>query len=383
MEIDRIEQTTIEFDGFLKTRSLVYEPQVKADLLASILGSQFLLFAGPSGTGKSTAARVLAEFFCPPERRSTIPAESTWEAPHDVTGTYSSFAGYFLARPGLDELIRLDDSATARNRNQDKITPVVIIEEANLSRIEGYLNPVMHELSVLARETVDWVLHTMATPVPRSGSVDAPADVPPKLALGPWPRFLGTINIDHTAIAPARKVSGRACVVLLEPLERVAAAEGVGALWNTGSATWQDGPSELLNDPRTALAGLLGSDGLQQLTGALDATTSELAQAVQANLVSKRDEHRCLQYMAFFCAVASHMPAHEPCNSSELRTVAAENALLHFVFPGLTAQQFASAIDLFKGEGLPSLLRSRCRRLQSSESQATLGYDADFWTALS
>ncbi len=379
-----MEQTAVAFDVFLKSRGLVYDSQVKADLLAAVLGSQFVLFAGPSGTGKSTAARALAEFFCPPERRGIISVESTWEAPHDVVGTYSSFAGYFLTRPGLDELVRLDDSDDARNRNQGKITPIMIIEEANLSGIEGYLNPVVHGLSVLAQKTIDWMLHSMDAPVPRSGSAYAPNNVPPRLVLGPWPRFLGTINIDHTAIAPARKVSGRACVVLLEPSDKAVASEGIGALWeNELPAIWQDGPAELLHDPRTALAGVLGSDELGRLTSALDGTTSDLMGALKSNPVSKRDEHRCLLYMAFFCEIAPHMPEYETTEPEGLRRIAAENAVLHFVLPGLVPHQFALAIDQFKDDGPASLLRSRCRRLRLGESHATLGYDMDFWTALS
>ena len=383
MVINRVEQTAIAFDEFLKLRGLVYEPQVKADLLAAILGSQFVLFAGPSGTGKSTAARVLAEFFCPPDRRAIIPVESTWEAPHDVTGTYSSFAKYFLTKPGLDELTRLDRSSSFRTGNDGEVSPVAVIEEANLSRIEGYLSPIVHGLSVLAQETIDWVLHQEDDSVPRSGEDGAPCVVPPQLVLGPWPRFLGTINIDHTAIAPARKISGRACVILLEPLETTAAEEGVSAIWsNEPPATWHDGPAELLHDPRTALAGQLGGEGFSQFAAALDETTSRLSQAIGINPVSKRDEHRCLLYMAFFYDVALHMPDYEP-PLPDLRTIAAENALLHYVLPGLTAHQFALAIDLFEDGELQSLLRSRCRRLRPEEARATLGYDADFWTALS
>ena len=383
MTVNRIEHTAIAFDEFLKLRSLVYEPQIKADLLAAVLSSQFVLFAGPSGTGKSTAAKALAEFFCPPERRATILVESTWEAPYDVAGTYSSFAEYFLTKPGLDELFRLDSSSPFRTKNEGQVSPVAVIEEANLSRIEGYLSPVVHGLSVLAQETVEWVLHQESESVPRSRKDGAPCVVPPKLVLGPWPRFLGTINVDHTAIAPARKISGRACVVLLEPLEAPAAEEGVGAIWSTETpTTWQSGPAELLHDPRTALAGHLGGEDLSQLATALDDTTTALSEVIGLNPVSKRDEHRCLLYMAFFCDVARHMPGYEP-PLPDLRTIAAENALLHYVLPGLTAYQFASAVDLFQDSELQSLLRSRCKRLRPEEARATLGYDADFWTALS
>ena len=51
MTVNRIEQAAVEFANFLGGRGLIYEPHVQADLLASLLGSQFVLFAGPSGTG--------------------------------------------------------------------------------------------------------------------------------------------------------------------------------------------------------------------------------------------------------------------------------------------------------------------------------------------
>ncbi len=380
MTVNRAEQTAIAFDNYLGARGLVYESATKADLLAATLSSQFVLFAGPSGTGKSTAASALAEFFSPVERRSTITVERTWESPQDVTGSYSSFAGYFLAKPGLDELARLVHNPNALPGNPSALTPLVVVEEANLSPIEGYLNPVVHGLSSPARETISWALHPMPSPVPRSGEEGASADVPPSLILGPWPRFLGTINVDHTAIAPARKVSGRACVVLLEPLDDVAAADGIDALWNEGTAAREGGPEELLHDPRTALAFLRGTPELTELADSLDTVIRRLGAAIGANPVSKRDEQRCLLYMAFFRDIAPYVPGFQ---QGEVLMQAAENAVLHFVLPGLTPQQFLAAVDHFREEGPPSLLRSRCARLLPEKADVSLGYAVDFWTALS
>jgi DNA polymerase III delta prime subunit len=376
-----MQQTAIQFDNYLGARGLVYEPQLKADLLAAALGSQFVLFAGPSGTGKSTAAMALADFFTPLARRARITVERTWEAPQDVVGSYSAFAHYFLAKPGLDELLRLRYDASAPADSVASRSPVVVIEEANLSPIEGYLNPVVHGLSVPAKEIIEWNLHPLDEDAPRGAEDGAALVVPSKLALGPWPRFLGTINVDHTAIAPARKVSGRACVVLLEAMEVSAAADGVDALWDgVGSAERQEGPEELLHDPRTALASLRGSPGLTALASGLDAVTTTLGDKLGANAVSKRDEQRCLLYMAFFQEIAPHVPGFE---TGDLLNTAAENALLHFVLPGLTPQQFAIAVELFREEQTGSLLRSRCARLLPEDADASLGYAVDFWTALS
>jgi energy-coupling factor transporter ATP-binding protein EcfA2 len=379
--VDRMQQTAVQFDNYLGTRGLVYEPQVKGDLLAAVLSSQFVLFAGPSGTGKSTAAMALADFFTPGPRRATVTVERTWETPQDVVGAYSSFAGYYLAKPGLDELLRMELHDAATDGSVESCTPVVVVEEANLSAIEGYLNPVVHGLSAPAKRSIRWDLHPLDHLAPRSGEEGAPQVIPPALELGPWPRFLGTINVDHTAIAPARKVSGRACVVLLEPMEASASADGVDALWEGVGAGDRDvGPEELLHDPRTALASLRGDPGLAALATGLDQVTSQLAEALGANPVSKRDEQRCLLYMAFFQEIAPHVPGFEV---EDLLVKTAENAVLHFVLPGLTPQQFAVAVDLFRAPGSASLLRSRCARLMPEDADASLGYAVDFWTALS
>lgn len=383
MTVNRIEQAAVEFADFLGARGLVYEPHVQADLLAAILGSQFVLFAGPSGTGKSTAASALAEFFTPASRRSTLRVERTWESPSDVAGAYSSFAGYFVKKPGLDVLLGSRRHEAAGASDESARAPIVVVEEANLSPIEGYLNPVVHGLSTPAQEFVAWPLHALIAGAPLSAADGAPLEIPQLLELGPWLRLLGTINVDHTAIAPARKVSGRACVVLLEPMESPSSEDGVSALWagTTGPAA-PTSSHEILHDPRTALAAIRGTQSLSDLANALDATVVELRDALSSNPVSKRDEQRCLLFMAFFHEVAAYVPDLTLTAPDRLR-VAAENAILHFVLPALTPEDFTRAVDLFRQPGAPSLLRSRCSRLAPADADSALGYAIDFWAALS
>jgi len=201
------------------------------------------------------------------------------------------------------------------------------------------------------------------------------------MRLGPWPRFLGTINVDHTAMAPARKVSGRACVVLLEPSASPSALNGVAALFEPATTTDRDtGPQQLLHDPRTELAAILEDVRLSDLASALDAVTTRLAEKLGSNPVSKRDEHRCLLYMSWFCELAPFVP---DLDGTELDAKAAENALLHFVLPGLTPQQFGQTVELFRTSTVDSLLRSRCERLVPADGDAALGYAVDYWSALS
>ena len=383
MTVNRIEQATVEFANFLGSRGLVYGPQVQADLLSAVLSSQFVLFAGPSGTGKSTAASALAEFFTPRTRRSTLRVERTWESPSDVTGAYSSFAGYFVAKPGLDAMMTARHDPAAVANTDAARSPVIVVEEANLSPVEGYFNPIVHGLSSPAQEVVEWHLHSL--PGGASRAQDAPLDVPQLLPLGPWLRVLGTINVDHTAIAPARKVSGRSCVVLLEPLENPSSEDGVTALWSGAAGGGQAAPTtshEILHDPRTALAAIRNTPDLTALADVLDTTVTELRDALGSNPVSKRDEQRCLLFMAFFTDVAAHVPD-IGIPTADLALVAAENAVLHFVLPGLTPEDFSEAVALFRGAGTPSLLRTRCDRLAPEDADSALGYAIDFWAALS
>ncbi len=384
MTVNRIEQAAIEFANFLGSRGLVYEPQVQADLLAVVLSSQFILFAGPSGTGKSTAAAALAEFFAPPTRRATLRVERTWESPSDVTGTYSSFAGYFVPRQGLDDLMTLAYDPGASANSDASRSPIVVVEEANLAPIEGYFNPIVHGLSSPAQELVDWNLHARVGGAPRTNAPAAPLEVPQTLQLGPWMRVLGTINVDHTAIAPARKVSGRACVVLLEPLDNPSSEDGVTALWSGVTAGGLAAPTsshEILHDPRTALAAIRNTPELTALADVLDGAVRELCEALGSNPVSKRDEQRCLLFMAFFQEVAAHVPG-LAIPAADLPRISAENAILHFVLPALAPEDFTAAVALFREGGASSLLRSRCERLAPGDASA-LGYAVDFWAALS
>ena len=309
----------------------------------------------------------MAEFFAPAARRSTLRVERTSELPSDVTGAFSSFAGYFVKKTGLDALMSAPATASAPAGSDAAKTPIVVVEEANLSPIEGYLNPIVHGLSSPAEKVVTWALHPLAGGAPLSAADGAPLEVPAELALGPWIRVLGTINVDHTAIAPARKVSGRACVVLLEPLENPSSEDGVSALWEGTTGAGAPAPTTshgILHDPRTALGAIRNTVELSTQALTLDEVIAELRDAAGSNPVSKRDEQRCLLFMAFFTEVASYVPDLDLDATVRVR-VAAENSLLHFVLPGLAPEDFTAAVEHFREPGAPSLLRSRCGRLAS------------------
>ena len=166
-----------DFRLHLNQLGIAFEEAVVIDLLASYLSSQFVLFAGPSGTGKSTAAHALQTFFAPADSRATIRARRQLLGPEDVAGYYSALGQVFVAGPdlaALDHLARPNASAPC---------PSLLVEEINLSAPEGYLNPMIHGFSGLSAETVEWSVF--------AASLEARAERPSTLLFKPFPRSWG------------------------------------------------------------------------------------------------------------------------------------------------------------------------------------------------
>jgi energy-coupling factor transporter ATP-binding protein EcfA2 len=356
------------FHDFLATRGLVYDPLTQVDLLASALGSQFLLFAGPSGTGKSTAARVLAEFLTPAARQVVIDARRSWTSSEDIVGQYSAFATDFIKGPYTDELLAVAQAAGG--------SPVMIVEEANLSAMEGYLGPVVTSASAVAFEELAWPLHVMS-------STDPKPPVPQEARLGPWPRVFGTINVDSTAEAPAPKVSGRACVVLLEPPDIEAALASTDALTQSALSGGAPPGLSLARDPRSAWCSYLLT-GTERFQNALKPliTVLQTSAGQEFNLVTPRDVQRCVVYMSWHIPLAEAAAATGMLGQTNDKE-SAENSLLHFVLPGLSSEQFRRAVQPLLDDATPDgLLARRLKRLDAG-GESLFGVLPDFWASLS
>lgn len=367
MAIDELAPLPKEFSDFLMTRGLVYDPLTQVDMLASVLGSQFLLFAGPSGTGKSTAARVLADFFVPRACSGVIDARPAWTSSEDVAGQFSAFAGSYVEGPGTQTLISLHGS---------NLTTVLTVEEANLSPMEAYLGPLITAASAVSFEQMRWPLH--------KASASASAGVPADILLGAWPRFFGTVNVDSTAEAPAPKVSGRACVVLLEPSEVDVALSSTAAI-NAAPGTAATPPGGVvLGDPRSAWTSYALSgetdmvvDALKPLLAVLEASAGR-----GLNVVSPRDVQRCVVFMSWHFQLLEASQASGLLGFADIAT-SAENAVMHYVLPGLSAEQFGRAVEPLRATATPGgLLERRLSRLTSS-GESIFGVAPDFWASLS
>jgi len=366
---DEVKGAPQAFRDFLDQRGLVYDPLTQVDMLACALGSQFLLFAGPSGTGKSTAAKVLADFLTPQSRHLTIDARPAWTSSEDLVGQYSAFSGQFVKGPATEGLVSLAGSNSP--------SPVVIVEEANLSPMEAYMGSVVTTTSKVSFRSLVWPLHQQLT--------GAQLTIPGDVTLAPWPRVFGTVNVDSTAEAPAPKVSGRACVVLLEPPTVDMALASTDAITPSPvSPSGSPAGAALFRNPTSAWSNYLLTGGTKRFTNALKPLIATVAEhgGRKLNLVSPRDVQRCVVFMSW------HVPLAEAAHAAGILdstsdAESAENALLHFILPGLSSEQFGRVVNPLLSAATPDGLLARRLAKLDAGGENLFGVAPDFWASLS
>jgi hypothetical protein len=338
------------------------------DLLAATLSSQLLIMAGPSGSGKSLMASALAAFFAPASNRCRLESARLLAKREEFLGYFSYLADKtFLAYEPLLDLLALQPSDPAT-------PPCIVIEEANLSPIEGYLSPLVHGLGGPHAEEVTLPLHTQA----EDAESQVPGvTVPSELVLQPFPRFFATINVDADSPAPARKVVSRACIILLEAPVFAVSLAAADSLVQPSVETAEGPASGLIGRPGGAWARYVvtGSDVLQQ---ELANRATVLHDALGVDVIAPRQLLHALMYVAWYIELAGieDLDSDDP-----VLQAAVDNSLLHFVLPSLPPHQFAKAVAAF--ESATGILGQRLGRLRSAVSDQHFGPPPDFWGALS
>lgn len=345
-------------------------PEERLDLLAATLSSQFLLMAGPSGSGKSLMASALAAFFAPPERRRRLEASRLLAKPEEFFGYYSHLAGEkFVAHDQLLEILPLEAL-------EGEASPMIVLEEANLSPIEGYMAPLVHGMGDVQTDELPIRLHAQGKAV---DSQTPGTQIPAILNLGPYPRVFATLNVDADSPAPARKVVSRACVMLLETPTFATALAATDSLVNpsveeaTGPAAALIGRPEIAHNRYVAT----GSTVYQEAMGE---RAELLREALGMDVIAHRQLNKSLMYMGWYVELAG---VDEPEADTPAVRAAADNALVHFVLPSLPPAQFARAIEALDDGARTGVLAQRLGRLRSVLSEYHFGPPPDFWGALS
>ncbi|MBX3098594.1 MAG: ATP-binding protein [Salinibacterium sp.] len=371
VSIETVGELPTEFTKFLDHHGIsAGSTDEIVDLLAATLSSQLVIMAGPSGSGKSLMASALAAFFAPKTRRTRLEATRLLARREEFFGYFSHLAGsQFMA---YDQLLELLDIS----KSEEVTPPIITIEEANLSPIEGYLSPLVHGLGGLEAEVLTLALHSQPDEVP---SQVPDRVVPAKLSIEPYPRFFLTINVDADSPAPARKVVSRACVVLLETpsIETTLASSDTLVQPSIEDA---DGEAKgVIGRPTVAFDRYIasGSDVLQQ---SFMARAELLRDALGGDVISPRAFQKSLVYMAWFVELSG---IDEPAPDQAAVLAATDNAVLHFVLPGLAAAHFSLALAALGGADPKGVLASRISRLANATTGQHFGLPPDFWGALS
>lgn len=369
--IESVEELPEQFRRFLAQYGIAIGGEDELlDLLASTLSSQFVIMAGPSGSGKSLTASALAAFFAPRGRRGRLDSSRLLAKPQEFFGFYSQLAGgRFVANEPLLTLLELEDG--------NQLTPPVItVEEANLSPIEGYFSPLVHGLGGLETASLSIRLHT------QRGSVESQLDnklVPPVLELAPYPRIFATLNVDAESPAPARKVVSRSCVILLETPDFDTALAAAGALAHPSVEEGTGPASALIGRPTIALHRYVAS-GSNVFEQALSERATMLRKKLGVDVIAHRQLQRSLVYMAWYVELHGET---EPDQGQPAVEAAADNAVLHFVLPSLPAAQFEKALQALDDGGRTGVLAHRLSRLRGILAEHQFGPPPDFWGALS
>lgn len=228
-------------------------PLERADLthyLVTLHQNLLTVVAGLPGVGKTSLITLLARASGLHERLLTIPVARGWTSSRDLVGYHNPLSGQFQpARTGLYEVLRQISEET---RQRAERTWWVLLDEANLSPMEHYWSDFVRFTDPESERTL------------RLGGPDE------ILTLGTGPRFVATINYDHTTEPLSPRIIDRAAIIRLRPAGIPAGGRGTlpppptgladsPALSANGREAWFGNPPDarhLLSDEENLLGQL-------------------------------------------------------------------------------------------------------------------------------
>lgn len=243
----------IDVETYCRRKGYVFEPDLIARYIASMLAKPFVIFTGISGTGKSKLAELVAEFYSLPSRMLPSPREDAGAAIPTATGfgffSRQDTSGYgrvtlVPVRPdwidnksilgfmnpvtgGYESTLALDIILRALARPDER--RFMILDEMNLAKVEHYFSDWL-ACTESRRPGPNGTVTQQAVPLHRApGTVtaalqnaygaDDEAAVPRTLALPVNLIVTGTVNVDETTNAFSPKVLDRAMVIEFDAVD--------------------------------------------------------------------------------------------------------------------------------------------------------------------
>ena len=170
------------------------------NILTTVAQSQFTLFSGLPGTGKTSFAKLLGQAMGLGNRLLTIPVARGWTSSRNILGFYNALSQSFLpASTGLYELLQ-----HLRNESEHAAPAIILLDEFNLSQPEHYFSPFMEMADPESDRTI------------LTGDPEQPA-----LKVPDYLRFLGTINHDETVQGLSPRMLDRSAVIQFDDIPQL------------------------------------------------------------------------------------------------------------------------------------------------------------------
>lgn len=169
------------------------------NVIISIAQSQFTLFSGLPGTGKTSLGKLLGKAMGLDKRLLNIPVARGWTSQRDVLGFYNTLSqSYVPSVSGLYDLLSQTQAADDGHKNS---AAIILLDEFNLSQPEHYFSPFLE----MADPESSRVIYTGD---PQS----------PQLKVPEYIRFLGTINNDESVQALTPRMLDRSAIIHFEEI---------------------------------------------------------------------------------------------------------------------------------------------------------------------
>lgn len=170
------------------------------NILITLAQSQFTLFSGLPGTGKTSFAKLIGLSIGLGNRLLNIPVARGWTSPRNILGFYNALSQSFVEAPtGMYEMLK-----QMNGEDKQSAPAIILLDEFNLSQPEHYFSQFMEMADPESSREI------------RTGDPELPTLVVPN-----YVRFLGTINNDESVQSLTPRMLDRAAIINFDDSHQV------------------------------------------------------------------------------------------------------------------------------------------------------------------